>query len=89
MFIETPDESNFSFSTNIKVTNNNFINNLPIDRDPSFNNVHHLLQPFTEGAFPNALGEMNFKIKISTSADFKSLTPDMLDNIYLLIHLSS
>ncbi len=59
---------------------------LTISVDPSFNNVHHLLKDLTANS-PDALGEVRLKVKLGTAADFKSLAPDKIENIYILLQL--
>jgi hypothetical protein len=83
LFVETEETS--EFSANVKITNKNFINDLTVSVDSSFNNVHHLskdLPPNTD-----ALGEIRLKVKLGTASDFKSLAPDTIKNIYVLLQL--
>ncbi len=89
MFVESNVEGNFSFTSNIKVTNAAFLNGLLVDRAPEFNNIHHLSKEFAAGSLPNSLGEIRVKIKVSTATDFKSLTSDQIDNIFILFQLGS
>lgn len=87
MFVESNVEGNFSFTSNIKVTNAAILNGLPVDRAQEFNDVHHLYREFAAGSLPNSLGEIRVKIKVSTAADFKSLTSDQIDNMFILFQL--
>ncbi len=89
MFIESSVEGNFSFTSDIKATNADVLNGLSVDRDLAFNNVHHLSKEFAPGSLPNSLGEIRVKIKVSTAGDFKSLTSDQIDNIFILFQLGS
>lgn len=80
-----------NFTTNIKITNTASLDGLSIDKDANYNNVHHVPKEFTTGSEPASLGEVRIKIKIGpvTAGDFKSLTSDQLDDIYILFQLGS
>lgn len=77
---------NGDFTTNIKVTNKNMINNLTVSPDANFGGAHHLAKDLSADA-PNALGEIRIKLKQSAAADFKSLTDDKIADLYLLLRL--
>ena len=89
LFVESTVAGNFT--SNIKVTNAAVLNGLSVDRkgEEQFNNVHHLFKDFAAGTQPNSLGEIRVKIKVSTAADFKSLTSDQIDNMFMLFQLVS
>lgn len=89
LFVESTVEGNFT--SNIKVTNAAVLNGLSVARKgkETFNNVHHLDKEFAAGTRPNSLGEIRVKIKVSTAADFKSLTSDQIDNMFMLFQLGS
>jgi peptidoglycan hydrolase-like protein with peptidoglycan-binding domain len=89
VFIETDVEGSLSYTSALKVTSAAIINDLPIDRDLSFNNVHHLSKDFTAVGLPTALGEIRLKVKEKKvpEGDYKSLTSDRINNIFILIQL--
>ena len=97
MFVESSDPGNFDFTSNIKITNVDFVNNIPVSKDAQFNNVPHssltfpLAQPLPAITIqpPNAIGEIRMKVKVSTAGDFKSLTSDQIDNMFILFQLGS
>ncbi len=86
LFAESSEAGDFT--TNIKITNTNFVNSLPVSQDAGFNNVHHLTRDLSANS-PNALGEFRMKMKLSTAPNFKSLTDDQIDNVYILFQLGS
>jgi peptidoglycan hydrolase-like protein with peptidoglycan-binding domain len=81
LFIQTDEENDFT--TSFKVTNGNFINDLPVSVDPDFNNVHHLQRDLST----NALGEFRLKLKLSSVNDYKSLAADKVEDMFLLLQL--
>jgi len=87
VFVESSVEG--IFTSNIKVTNTASLDDLSIERDTNFNNVHHLSKEFTAGSLPNSMGEIQVKIKVSTAGDFKSLNSDQIDNIFILFQLGN
>ncbi len=89
IFIETDVEGALSYTSSLKVTNAATINDLPIDRDLSFNNVHHLSKDFTSVGLPATLGEIRLKVKEKKvpEGDYKSLASDRINNIFILIQL--
>ena len=89
VFVESSVEGNFSFTSNIKVTNAASLDGLSIDRDSDFNNVHHISKEFTAGSLPNSMGEIRVKIKVKGIGDFKSLTTDQIDDIFILFQLGN
>ncbi len=86
LFVESSEAGDFT--TNIKITNTNFVNDLPVSQDAGFNNVHHLSRDLSAN-LPNALGEFRLKMKLSTAANFKSLTDEQVDNTYIFVQLGS
>ncbi len=86
LFIETDQAGDFK--ANIKVTNGNSMDALPISTDPNFKNVHHLSKDLSANA-PNSLGELRLKLKMNSAGDFKSLDDDKIDNLFLLFRLGS
>lgn len=88
LFVESSDASNFDFTTNIKITSADFVNDLSVSCDANFNNLHHLSKDLT-GSSPTSLGEIGMKIKVSTAKDFKSLPSDKIDNLFILFQLGS
>lgn len=89
VFVESSAAGNFSFTANIKVTNAASLDGLSIDRDLQYNNVHHISKEFTAGSLPNSTGEIRVKIKVSSAGDFKSLTSDQIDDIFILFQLAN
>ncbi len=89
VFVESSVEGNYSFTSNIKVTNTAILNGLSVDRDLAFNNVHHLPKEFSPGSLPDSIGEIRVNLKVSTAGDFKSLTDEQIDNIFILFQLGS
>ncbi len=90
LFIQTAEAGDFT--ANIKVTNKNPMNGLNISIDPAFDNVHHLSTPAAITADPpSALGEFRMKIKVgpANAGDFKSLGPDTITDILVLLQLGS
>jgi peptidoglycan hydrolase-like protein with peptidoglycan-binding domain len=89
VFIETNVEGTLSYTATLKITSAATINDLLIERDLSFNNVHHLNKDFTAVGMPTALGEIRLKVKEKKSpeGDYKSLTSDRINNIFMLIQL--
>ncbi len=90
LFIQTAEAGDFT--ANIKVTNKNPMNGLNISIDPAFDNVHHLSTPAAITADPpSALGEFRMKIKVgpANAGDFKSLGPDTVTDILVLLQLGS
>ena len=83
LFVETEEINDFK--TNIKITNKNFDNDLTVAVDSSFNNAHHLSKNLP--ANTDVLGEIRLKLKLEAAGDFKSLAPDQIENIYLLLQL--
>lgn len=77
------------FIANVKVTNASILNNLSIGIDSNMNNVHHLNKDFTPGSLPAATGEISLKLKVSTATDFKSLTLDDIDDLFILFQFGS
>jgi hypothetical protein len=89
VFVESSVEGDFSFTSNIKVTNAASLDGLSIDRDSDLNNVHHISKEFTDGSLPNSMGEIRVKIKVKGIGDFKSLATDQIDDIFILFQLGS
>lgn len=89
IFIESSVKGNYSFNSNIKVTNAAILNGLALDRVPAFNNVHHLYKEFSSGPLPDATGEIRMKLQVSTAVDFKSLTHEQIDDIFILFQLGT
>ena len=77
------------FTANIKVTSAASFDGLSISKDSNYNEVHHLSKEFTSGSKPDSLGELRLKMKITTSGDYKSLSSDQLDDIFILFQLGS
>jgi peptidoglycan hydrolase-like protein with peptidoglycan-binding domain len=84
LFVET-EETN-DFTANLKITNQNSINDLPISADPDFRSVHHLNQDFSANS-PNILGEFRLKIRLSSANNFKSLADGKIADLFLLLQL--
>jgi hypothetical protein len=84
LFVQTDEENDFT--TSFKVTNGNFINDLPVSVDTDFNNVHHLPKDLAANS-TNALGEFRLKIKLSSVNDYKSLAADKVEDMFLLLQL--
>jgi len=79
-------------TANLKVTNKNAMNGLNISTDPSFDNAHHLSTPPAVTADPPAaLGEFRMKLKVgpANTGDFKSLAPDTIADVLVLLQLGS
>ena len=76
-----------NFTSNIKITTSNVINDIAFDRDGTYNSVHHIFHEFSPGQFPNCLGEISIKVKENSAADFRSLNEDNLDNLYVILEL--
>jgi hypothetical protein len=89
MFVETFDEDIDGFTANSKITSGAVQPDFPVDSDAGLNNIFHSTREFTPGSFPNALGEVKIKMKVNTTADFKSLTQDQVNNIFILFQLST
>ena len=89
VFIESSVQTGFIL--NIKVTSNDFLNGLSVDRCPhAFNNVPHLYQEYEiQSPQPSLLGEIRVKMKISDAKDFVSLTSEQVDNIFILFQLGT
>ncbi len=87
VFIESSESG--KFISNITVTNTDSLDNLSIDTDPDFNNVHHLPKEFTPGSLPSSIGEIRTKLKVSSAGDFKSLASDQVEDIFVLFQLGS
>ncbi len=87
MFVETIVEGNFGFKTDLKITSGNSSNDVAVNRDAVFDNVHHLEQQFAQGNSPAPLGEISMKLKLAAVNDFKSLTSDQVSNVFLLLRL--
>ncbi|HSH65921.1 MAG TPA: toxin, partial [Bacteroidia bacterium] len=87
LIIETDVEGTLVYTSSLKVTTGAIMNDLQIDRDPGFNNVHRLSKDFTSVGLPAALGEIRFKLKEKKvpEADYKSLDSERINNIYMLI----
>ncbi len=77
------------FTANIKVTSAASLDGLSISKDTNYHNVHHLPKDFTSGSQPDSLGEVRVKMKISSAGDFKRLTSDQLNDIFILFQLGS
>jgi peptidoglycan hydrolase-like protein with peptidoglycan-binding domain len=75
------------FISNIKATTATSLDGLSIDKDMNVNGIHHLSRSFTSGSQPDALGEVRMKMKISSAADFKTLSSGQIDNIFILFQL--
>jgi len=78
LFLETEVEDEFRAS--IKVTTGSYIEDLPVSAAVS-------LTTAPPEPFPNALGELRLKLKLGTALDFKSLTAEQIDDLYLLLEL--
>jgi Tc toxin complex TcA C-terminal TcB-binding domain len=89
LFVETNLAGNFSFSTILKMTNTAASNELTVNRDPNYNDVHAFSREFTPGSLPNTMGEIRLKTKLSTAPDYKSLADDTIDNIFILLQLGT
>lgn len=81
IFVSSKEQSNYV--GNLKVTSAASSNNIPIDADLNFNGVPHASKNLTA----NALGSVSLKIKTSTATDFKSLTEDQIDDIFIVFKL--
>jgi hypothetical protein len=90
LFMQTAEAGDFT--ANLKLTNKNPMVGLNISTDPSFNNVHHLSTPPALTADPPAaVGEFRMKIKVgpADAGNFKSLAPDTIADIFVLLQLAS
>jgi len=90
LFMQTAEAGDFT--ANLKLTNKNPMVGLNISTDPSFNNVHHLSTPPALTADPPAaVGEFRMKIKVgpADTGNFKSLAPDTIADIFVLLQLAS
>jgi 3-dehydroquinate dehydratase len=84
LFVET--EATANFTANVKITNATAADGLVVSPAPEFNNVHHLSIEFNTGA-PNALGEIRLKIKLAAALNFKLLTDETIEDLFLLLSL--
>lgn len=83
IFVDSKDETITNYISNIKVTSGASINNIPVDPDLNFDGIPHATRNLTV----SALGNVSLKIKISTAADFKSLTDDQIDDVFIIFKL--
>lgn len=58
-----------------------------VNKDASLNNMHHKEHPTP--AHPNGRGEWHINIRRDSDTDFKSLPPDNIDDILLIIHFET
>ncbi|MFH2059234.1 MAG: neuraminidase-like domain-containing protein [Pseudomonadota bacterium] len=85
VFVESDIAQNFT--ANVKVTSQGYLEGLPVDKSSTYNNVHHMDKDFTPGSLPLTLGEVKMKLKVTGITDFKSLTADQVDDIFILFQL--
>ncbi|HEY1009115.1 MAG TPA: neuraminidase-like domain-containing protein [Daejeonella sp.] len=74
-----------AYVASLKVTSANTVNNIAVDSDVNYNNTPHASRDLTA----DALGVVNLKIRVDSAGDFKSLTAEQIDNIFVLIQLGS
>ncbi|MEO7975515.1 neuraminidase-like domain-containing protein [Flavobacterium sp.] len=83
IFVATKDESITNYVSNIKVTSGAVINTIPIDPDLNFDGIPHTSRNLSV----NALGNVSLKIKTVAATDFKNLTEDEIDDVYVVFKL--
>lgn len=83
VFVESKIEPALNFVANIKVSNSASIDDIPVDVDLNYNSVPHASRNLTAAS----TGNVSLKIKISGGANFKSLTSDQVENIFILFQL--
>lgn len=83
VFVTSNDEAAPNYIANIKVTSASSIDNIPVDADSNYGLVPHASRDVT--AAP--LGNVSIKIKVSSALDFKSLSADQIDDIFILFQL--
>ena len=85
LFVESKDEEAPNYIANIKVTSAASIDNIAVDADPVYATVPHATRELTA----NTLGNVSLKIKTVSAVDFKSLSDEQVDNIFILFQLGS
>lgn len=57
-----------------------------LTRDALYGDLHHAVKPAGQGAaLSSPLGQWRLKLRRSAAADFRSLPPDLLDDVFLVV----
>lgn len=90
VFVDTKVASDYQIQqkiTNLAVD----ANAIDVTQNPTYDNTPHLLRDFAAAALkPNALGQLRTKLRLKTlpASDFKSLTTDSIEDVFLLCSLT-
>lgn len=85
IFVESKDEAAPDYIANVKVTSAASIDNIAIDADANYDSVPHASRDLSA----NTLGNVSLKIKTDSASNFKSLSSEQIDNIFILLQLGS
>lgn len=83
IFVDNNDGTTTNFISDLKVTSGVAIIGINIAPNLSLDGVPHATRDFTV----NTLGTVSLKIKKSTALDFKTLTENEIDNIFVIFKL--